>query len=260
MSEIKDNELLELVNSSGYPLQIGIENAVKQSFQTHKWSIVGREHFWKSPELKREGFIDLVLSRSHLRLAVECKRILDKDWIFLVFDQNKIQVKNSKLLWTNITPSNSTYEWSDFDLLPDTCESPFCIMGKEKDRPSLENLSSDLLMSLENLAKEEISIMHSNKLESPIKIGYIPVVVTTADLHICVFDPGDVNIDDGKVLPTSKFEKVDLIRFRKGLSTANLENLYTISDLKGSNKANERTVYIIHASKFVDFLNKFDDA
>jgi hypothetical protein len=84
MSEDKEAQLLDLVSKSGYPLQIGIEEMVKETYQNHKWSIVGKEHFWTYPEFKREGFIDLVLSRKNMRMAVECKRVLDKDWIFLV--------------------------------------------------------------------------------------------------------------------------------------------------------------------------------
>jgi hypothetical protein len=104
---------------------------------------------------------------------------------------------------------------------PETYESPFCIMCREKDRPTLENLSSDLLMSLESLAMEDRTIMLLHTLAPAIQIAYVPVIVTTAELHICSFHPGDVNIDDGKVSPSGKYEKGDFIRFRKGLSTAN---------------------------------------
>jgi len=260
MSDNNGNELLELVNLSGYPLQIGLEYAVKQTYQMHQWSVVGREHFWASPELKKEGFIDIILSRYNLRMVVECKRVLDQDWIFLVTDRKKFNVRKSKLLRSNINSSNSNYEWLDFNLLPETFESPFCIMGRDRDRPSIEKLSSDLLMSVESLANEEISIMQFHPPVSAVELGYVPVIVTTAELHTCIFNPSDVNIDDGKVSTTSKFERVEIVRFRKGLSTANLDSLQLAHDLGESNKANERTVYIIHAGKFVDFLCKFQDA
>jgi hypothetical protein len=133
-------------------------------------------------------------------------------------------------------------------------------MGKEKDRPTLEALSSDLIMALESMALEERKIILSHLTTGSSYITYLPIIVTTAELYRCFVNPGDVNIEDGTVSPQSKFEKVDFIRFRKGLSTVNLDSrkLEEVHDLREANKANERSVCVIHASKFVDFLCQFD--
>jgi hypothetical protein len=257
MNENKEGQLLDLVNSSGYPLQIGIEELVKQTSRIHQWLVVGREHFWRNTELKQEGFIDLILSKNNLRMLVECKRVLDKDWIFLVTDIKEYQRYKAKLLRSLVKSVDSYYEWVDIDCGPRSLESQFCIMGREKDRPSLEKLSSDLLLAMDSLAIEESAIRLSNPIADPIQTAYIPVIITTADLQICSFHPSEVNLDDGKVSTASNFTKLDYIRFRKGLSTANFNNLQTVRDLKESNKQNERTVFVVKASKLVDFLIGF---
>ena len=261
MSENKENQLLDLVNLSGYPLQIGIEERVNQSYQDHKWSIVGREHYWINPASGDEGFIDLILARNNVRMAVECKRVLDRDWIFLVTNLKEFRVSKTKFLCSLIQPTDSDYGWYDVDHTPESFGSPFCIMGREKERSTLENLSGDLLMALESLALEERTIMLSHTMITPVKVLYVPVIVTTAELHICSFQPDSVNIEDGKVSPESEFQKVDFVRFRKGLSTANFDRrkLQSVQDLREANKANERTVFIIQASKFVNFLCRFED-
>jgi hypothetical protein len=257
MNENIENPLLELVNSSGYPLQIGIENIVKQSSKIQPWSVIGREHFWRNKESNKEGFIDLILSFNNIRMVIECKRVLEKDWIFLVTDLRKYNALKVKLLNSLIQPSDSNYEWVDIDYDPRTIESQFCIMGREKDRPSLEKLSSDLILAMESLAIEERSIILSDNPAESTNILYVPVIITTATLHMCSFHPDDINLDDGKV-SISKFEELDLVRFRKGLSTASLNNIKTAHDIKELNKLNEQTVFVIQANKFLSFLSKFD--
>jgi hypothetical protein len=256
MDNNKENQLLELVNLSGYPLQIGIEELIKQSSMYHLWSIIGREHLWRNIEFDKEGFIDLILSRNNSRMVIECKRVLDKDWIFLVTDLNKYSRSKARLLSSLIQLPNPNYEWVDIDYDPSTFESQFCIMGRDKDRPSLEKLSSDLLLAMESLAIEERSILLLSTPVTPINIAYVPVIITTANLHVCTFHPSDVNLDDGKVAIKSNFEKVDYVRFRKGLSTANFNNIQAAHDIKELNKLNEQTVFIVQANKFANFLNQ----
>jgi hypothetical protein len=252
----QENTLLDLVNLSGYPLQIGIENMISQSSQSHPWKVTAREHYWRNDELKKEGFIDLLLSWGSARMVIECKRMLDRDWIFLITDIKKYNRNDVRLLETFITQSSSSYEWKDVEYGPSSFESQFCIMGRERDRPSLESLSSELLMSIDSLANEEKSITLSYPNPSPARRAYIPVIITTANLHVCTFHPNDINLDEGRVT-TSSFENVEYIRFRKGLSTADINNIQSANDIRELNKLNERTVFVIQANKFVTFLSKY---
>jgi hypothetical protein len=227
----------------------------------HKWHIVGREHYWKDKLLNSEGFIDIVLSRNTMRMVVECKRVLDKDWIFLVTDKRDWRVSKVKFLISHIQKIGTTLEWDDIDYLPESYESPFCILGKEKDRPTLERYSSDTLIAMKSLAVEESNIISSQTRVSDTNITYVPVIVTTADLHICLFHPSDVSIENGKVSPDSKFEKVDYIRFRKGLATdLEYQTIPTVQNLRDANKENERTVFVIQANKLVGFLRSFENS
>jgi hypothetical protein len=259
MNDNKENQLLELVNSSGYPLQIGIEKLIQQTCPNHHWLIVGREHYWRNNKIDKEGFIDLILHRNNLRMVIECKRVLDKDWIFLVADTQQPTAYKVKLLYSSIQYENPNYVWKDFDLCPVTYESQFCILGKEKDRPSLESVSSDLLLATESLAIEEESILLPRNISNSLYITYIPIIITTANLHICSFQPSNVSMKDGKVPPDSKFVNVDFVRFRKGLATASIDNLKDVQDLHESNKLNERTIFIVSANKILNFFQQFED-
>ena len=51
----------EIVNDSGYPLQIRLEEWIKDTWRDHRWKVLVSEHRWVNNETKEEGFIDLVL-------------------------------------------------------------------------------------------------------------------------------------------------------------------------------------------------------
>ena len=63
---------LDVVNRSGYPLQIALAEAVRSDYETHYWKVLYEEHAWRSSE--GEGFIDLVLEQDNLQavLVIEC--------------------------------------------------------------------------------------------------------------------------------------------------------------------------------------------
>ena len=50
----------EIVNNSDYPLQIRLEEWIKDTWQEHRWKVLVSEHRWVNIETKEEGFIDLL--------------------------------------------------------------------------------------------------------------------------------------------------------------------------------------------------------
>ncbi len=271
MSE-DSGSLLNLVNSSGFPFQLRIEHEVQTKFNAreHLWEILGGEHQWIDRESGEKGFIDIVLRQGIARMTIECKRVRDGTWIFLVPTQQANSTTRVRLIYSdNPLSKPSIMGWKDFDLKPDSMESAFCVVrgSGEKDVPMLERLSGIVLASLENLAIEEMVLMKKEQIEDD-RI-YIPVIVTNANLQVCVFDSSQVGLQDGQ-LNGASFGSVPYIRFRKSMITklASLEEPKpTIQSavqkvqrphriLFDSNLEKERTVFVVQANNLLDFLNQ----
>jgi len=76
-------KLADIVNESGFPLQIGVANLVKTN--NPGWVVLYAEHAWQNPNDQSSGFFDLALQNPYGSgvLVVECKRVQHTDWIFL---------------------------------------------------------------------------------------------------------------------------------------------------------------------------------
>src|SRR5437899_1635740 len=79
-------DLRKMVNTSGFPFQLGVEREVKETRLRHGWEVLPREHPWRQAESGKSGYIDLILSKGFARMVVECKRPRDGTWVFLVPD------------------------------------------------------------------------------------------------------------------------------------------------------------------------------
>jgi hypothetical protein len=84
---------------------------------------------------------------------------------------------------------------------------------------------------------------------------YYSVIVTTAKIKVCRFNPNDILIAEG-TLSNADFETVPFIRFRKSLTTK-LPSGLTPKNLTQSIKAKERTVLVVNASNLTGLLNKW---
>lgn len=246
-----------MVNNSGFLFQLRLEEEIKQSRPVSpigEWQQIAREHKWIDSLDGKEGFIDIVLECGGItRLVIECKRVTDASWLFLV-PSDKKESRHGQLLWTESIAN--TFDWHNFSFNPLSLESTFCVVrGQgEKDTPLLERLSSLLLRSTESLANEELSLTF--KQERRIRV-YLPVIVTNAVLYACRFNISDINIDTGK-LSESEFTQVPFIRFRKNLSSTIKSNSPFTSNLNEINRQNERTVLIINAKELTTILSRLD--
>ncbi len=251
MGETKDS-LTDTINGSGFLFQLKLEEEIKKSQPVSPlghWKQTAKEHKWTDPTDGKEGFIDFVLeAEDTTRLVVECKRVTDASWLFLV-PSSETEIKRSRFLWTE--SENATFDWHTFSFNPPSLEATFCVVrGQgERDTPFLERVSSQLLRSTECLAREELNL---TKDKHQIHL-YIPVIVTNATLYASRFDLSDINIDTGK-LSEATFTKVPFIRFRKNLSSTVISETTFASSLKEINIQNERTVLVVNAKEFTSTL------
>lgn len=252
MAETNES-LLKFVNASGFLFQLRVEQEIKNL--DGNWEIAACEHRWFDPQEENEGFIDLALKKGIIRMVVECKRVTDANWVFLV-PNKKSDTESARTMWTmRQAPDKHIAEWHDFKISPVSSEATFCIVrGQgEKDTPMLERLSSLVLRSLESLAIEEFAFSERSDFQPRI---YLPVIVTNAALNICRFDPSKINISTGQI-DDAEFEPVPLVRFRKSLSST-MSSGKPQNSLEASNRSNERTIFIINSNHLAELLNKFD--
>lgn len=259
-----EKKLSDTVNQSGFPLQIAVASLVRRTSDQHGWSLVYTEHSWKNHTDGSAGFVDVVLADKYSTsvLVIECKRVLDSSWIFLNPDPKTMSRRHAKAWITRRKNNDFTYyDWRDLPLDPPTPESEYCVVpGQDaRSRPMLERIAAEVVSATEAIAMEErpFQAQRGEGLRM-----YFGVVITTAKLKTCAFDPDQVSIRDGKVLDP-QFQDVGCVRFRKQLSTRQLPPPQVLGDQPSALvRAKEHTVFVVQSESFLGFLQGFqvDDA
>lgn len=258
-----DVRLTEVVNKSGFPLQIGLAHLVNTVPTRNNWKALYSEHAWESEHDKeKSGFIDLVLERStrDLILVVECKRARESDWVFLIPKAEKSDVKSrrqAKAWVTQYSAGNvESFDWKETTCDPASSQSEYCIIPKQDQgaTPLLEKVGAQLVSSTEGLAWEEAR--QNIQTRSSLRV-YFNVVVTTAKLKACIFDPALISVSDG-TLKEPEYVDVPYIRFRKQLATAAKPSALTGTGMHNFARAKENTVFVVNANSFIQFLSEFD--
>jgi hypothetical protein len=253
-------KLKQFVNSSGFPLQIGIEHLVAKTSEGHGWKVLYKEHSWKNLKTDNTGFIDLVLADDYGTsiMVVECKRVQNTNWIFLLPSEKQKRRKHARVWISRSDRGNAKFfGWTDITPDPWSPECTFCVVpGQDKkSRPMLERIAAELIDATESLAYEDLHLF--NNKNDFVRI-YLNVIITTADLSLCSFDPADISIDDG-MLDKADFEQVPFLRFRKSLSTKSVEELNLDEKTPHSLvKAKESTIFIVNSKHLKDFLNDIE--
>jgi len=249
----------DILNETGYPLQIHLEELIKDTYKRHFWHVLVNEHRWINGEKKDDGYIDFVLYRdqSKLRLVVECKRIKEGSWNFLLPTETEQIINELKFRALSIDRKTAKYSFNDLGIKPESLVSSFCVMETkgEKDTRTLEKLSGELLLSIEYLQIDETDLLNDlQKGADRYQYVYIPIIVTTAKLQTVKFIPSTVDIKSGN-LTDSKKEPVEFIRFQKNLAThLNIEKTPEIYSLQELNQAYDRTIFVVQAESFIRFL------
>jgi hypothetical protein len=256
MIQSNEGALRDLINASGFLFQLAVEHDVHTNTQRHGWKVVAREHPWSDQKEGLEGYIDLILKKAKISLVIECKRPRGGTWVFLKPDKVE-EFQRARCQWIDYSPSSKgSSGCSEFPLSLKSLESEFCVVrGQgEEGKTMLERMSERLLRSLDCLALEELEIAQVNRTAKT--AAYLPVIITTADLKICRFDPNSICLSDG-TLTSGNFETVPLVRFRKSLTTW-LSPGTIPQSLRQAGHDKERTVVVVNASDLSPVLEKLD--
>lgn len=246
-----------VVDKSGFPLQIGISHLINAGTKNHGWRVQYSEHAWRNDADNNSGFIDLVLENNERQMAlvVECKRVQDTSWVFLNPHAKLVHRRYAKA-WVSRYEDGKISEmgWTNHPLDPDSVQSDFfCVFGQDsKSAPMLERVGATLVSSTEALAREEKLTLLSE--DFPYRV-YLNVIVTTAKLKVCSFDPSDISLKDGTVSKCS-FSDVPFIRFQKQLSTRFPKSLtFSVGNTAEIAQAKENTVFVVNSERLVEFVS-----
>lgn len=256
-----DSDLSKLVNQSGFPLQLAIDSLVSKDSDQLGWTVLYREHGWRHGD-GQSGFIDLVLEDRHGSsvLALECKRVLEADWIFLDDTPVKPMSKRARIWITNTKAHGREYSgYYDARAFPESPESMFCVVAGQdpKARPMLERVAAEIASATESLALEERPILAKRGYGLRM---YAPVIVTTARLVRSCVDPSAVDLRTGEA--ASVVHTVQpWVRFRKQFSAEfAVEPKNTEWGFSEVASAKEKMVYVVNIESLADFLSKWEVA
>lgn len=257
---MRDNDSLSrLINQSGFPLQLAIDRLVTENSQRTGWSVLYREHGWKNPD-GQFGFADLVLEDRHQTsvFVLECKRVLDADWIFLEPSGKTNETLRTRS-WVSNTPDHGKKHSGYFDLRakPSTPESMYCVVvGQDpKARPLIERIAAETCAATEAIAIEEYPLMAARRYGFRM---YTPVIVTTARLSVSSVDLSQISLDKGEAA-VIEHREVPFLRFRKQLTSdfavapSNLD--WSFADLSS---AREKMAFVVNSQHLEYFLRCWD--
>jgi hypothetical protein len=269
-------DLLGLVNASGFAFQLAVEEAVRVSGlkDEHAWSITSREHGWRDGETPR--FIDLILTLGQVHAVIECKRMRGGDsgfaeLVFLVPDPPEGRRAEQRRWFrtcyardeaagTSSRPS-AVIGLHNFQVEPICWESSFCIVrgASDKDKPMLDRISAELTKSADAVLDQQLVALGVDQPRSALSgrgsWTAVPIIVTTAHLYVCRFDPAAVALHDG-LLPENagEWEQVPYMRYRKSFDApARTE----AEDLGVMERRSQRSVIIVNATHLIDWLGAF---
>ena len=257
-----ENALRKQVNASGFPFQLRVEHLVNESSDLHNCRVVAREHPWVNRESGRGGYIDLILEKRPRGVpwyvVVECKRTRGGGkWIFLT---PGMALQHAEALILLAQRSDRLLHWLEARLFPETFLSSFCTVPGQADKntPMLERISTELLDSAECFAEAQVSVDFP-EVQPGFSLNwdravFIPVIITNAELLINQFQPGDVDLAEGEIPDgVGQFVSVPYVRFQKSIDTRFSTTEVPIN-LQQANHQSQRTVFVVHAPSFPDFL------
>jgi hypothetical protein len=254
---VDPQELAKLVNRSGFLFQIAVEEHVRHNTDNHGWEVMAREYPWSTVDRARSGFIDFVAGRGTLRCVFECKRTQGGEWIFLVRDSDA-ETSLLRTLWSFIAKDDKQgWGWDDLHFEPATLRSEFCFVrgASDDDKPMLERIATDLVKASESLAREELGLRR--RFRGP--TGYLPVIVTNANLYACRVDPKEIDLASGNAPSSAKFEPVLSIRFRKSLGSDVVHAPDTYESVSEGSTKKERSAFVVHVSHLTEWLSKIKE-
>ena len=261
MADKPKKQTIDIVNKSGFPLQIALEEYFRTDPQNLGWHVMHSEHAWENENDGKSGFIGLVVRNNAgtCVLVIECKRVLDTSWIFLCQPKNQANRSQCKA-WVSKHDGAEMrrFGWYDVQLEPTSAQSDFCIVRGQSSnsRPMLESAASEVVSATEALAWENYKFVKERRSDL---VAYFNVIITTARLDICVVDPENISLADGKISANTPVFETPYVRFRKQLSTRPPNNaLFRADTARSMATTKENTVLVLHAELISLFLQDFN--
>jgi len=248
-----EDTLPKLVNDSGFPLQIAMEKASYEAFG-FDLGVMRSEFPWANGTYGTSGYLDLFLSIGASRFVVSAKRVRESDWIFLQEDSAPAETIEARAYW-RMRRERELGGWSKVSLFPAMPDAPYAVIPGTKDRPAmLERECALLIHALEAVAFQEDRLAQK---EDPGLRLYHPVLVTTANLHVCRLPAGSVDLKSGEApVSTMGLAEIPVVRLTKAftppLGTEGGSDLYQLA------QGLERTVFVVTATHFVQFMKDLE--
>ena len=265
---MNEQDLLKAINDSGFPLQIGLKQLVRGNQKT--WTVILTEHQWIDPLKGEEKFIDLVLRQGAddypVRLVIECKRSRETGWIFLREPGLSPGHDRPRSVRSRVVSISETWDragWWDIPFNPGFPKVSYCVIRKNRQRTDelLERTAAELVRATEALACQETSLFRRSgpslpTIWSDFRRVYVPVIVTTAKLLVCNAVYENLNLETGDV-PAANAAEEPIVTFTKSLVSINADQS-TDSRIEQFSQQSERSVLIVQATDFLDFLSNFE--
>lgn len=254
-----DDDLLRVINGSGFPLQIAVQHLVEQ--HGTEWQIRHREHAWSNPKDGLSGFIDVVLEHRHTKdsLVIECKRVQNAAWLFLSHTGTLKSRLHSKV-WATAFKDQLLHHfgWTDVSIPLETPEAQFCCLRGQSSNDKntfLERVAGELVSATEALAHEERD--YRNKQDESCRL-YINVIVTTAPLYFATYNTASLDLESGS-LTNAAFHQVPFLRVRKQFSMRH--TALTPDDWQRQENIDyrrENTIFVVEAINLENFLKQLN--
>ena len=248
-------EVKSVLSHSGFPLQMRVRSEIEDHTSEHEFSVIASDFRWTYRE--ETGFVDLVLTKGVYVLVLECKRV-GKPWVFLVPEKDGSDVSGATCLWTGPWKQkpgggrSGQRGHAGIDFEPVSYEAEFCAISGSTDRREnmIERFASTLVRACESVYTQQMG----SKLGQAVtfRAVYVPVIVTTADLHVAPVASDDVSLEDGR-MRDPRSDRVDVVRLRKSLG----QPWEDIEDLRDANEQSQRTVFVVRARAIVEFLKNW---
>jgi hypothetical protein len=155
-------------------------------------------------------------------------------------------------------------QWIDVPFLPGSPEANYCVIRKNNQRSQelLEKVAAEVVRAVDALAAQESAAnfrVTRASVAGPaeaLKRVYVPMIVTTAKLYICDADYEKVDLQTGEVPGPTAIE-VPAVRFMKSLVSLD-PRLSSANTAEEFAQQSERSVVVVQAAHFADFLNGWD--
>jgi hypothetical protein len=270
ISNAESEQLQRTINDSGFPLQMGLKKLVEEDSRAVNWCVSLSEHPWQDPLSDDPRFVDLVLKGrkedNPLRLVIECKRARETEWLFLreppisAHSENRLNVRARIFA---VHGNTSMDEWVDSPFVPGSPQADYCVVRKNKGRSDdlVEKPAAEIVRAVNALAMQEYHLyaggnLLPGRLVKPISRLFIPMIVTTARMYICEADFQKVDLETGEIAGAA-IAPVNVVRFAKSFGTGDAKRAGRIT-IENFAQQTERSVVIVHASAFLDFLGHWD--